>query len=264
MKNKITSQLAKIKTEKRIGLMTHVVAGCPSMAFCEKTIEIMGRYADFIEIQLPFSDPVADGPVMMRANEIALENKTKIRDAFLLAARVAKKVSVPLFFMGYFNTVFKMGVEKFCAEAAKAGISGVIFPDIPFDEALEERFLQGAKKHGLAFIQVVSENTTNARLKLLAKYAEGLVYCTARLGITGTHAKASENLSKYLGNVKKITKTALAVGFGVSSKADMQKIAGEAEVAVIGSAVMKIALDETFSPAERLKKIEGFLRELNC
>ncbi len=260
---KITEQLEKISKEKRTGLMTHVVAGCPEMTMTEEIIKIMAENgADFVEIQIPFSDPVADGPVMMEANEIALANGTKVADAFKLAEKMSKKVDIPLLFMGYFNNVYKMGVKKFCKTAKKAGISGVIFPDIPFDEAKKEGFLEEIRKNGLDFIQVVSETTSVERLKEISKTASGLVYCTARLGITGLHAKASDNLAGYLKRVKKYVKLPLAVGFGISSKQDIQNIAKNADIAVIGSAIMRISLDKKLSNKQKLKKIEEFLRKL--
>lgn len=260
---KIIQQLEKIKQENRTGLMTHVVAGCPTMPMTEKIIEQMAKSgADFIEIQIPFSDPVADGPVMMEANEIALQNKTKVKDAFTLAKKMIQKIDIPLLFMGYFNNVYKMGVEKFCEEARKAGISGLIFPDIPFDEAKNEHFLKAIQKNDLAFIQVVSEITSEKRLKKIKKTAQGFIYCTARLGITGLHAKSSNNLGDYLEKVRKNIGLPLAVGFGISSKEDVQKIAPYAEIAVIGSAIMKITLDKKLAGAQKLKQINEFIKKI--
>lgn len=145
--NKIDQQLSEIKKEKRMGLMTHVVVGYPNL---EETVSIVKTMAtagvDFVELQIPFSDPLADGPTIMRACEAALANGTKVKDAFAIMKELSQQVSIPLLFMSYYNIVFRYGVEKFCRDAKKAGASGLIVPDMPIDEESYEHFYRSAQK----------------------------------------------------------------------------------------------------------------------
>jgi tryptophan synthase alpha subunit len=145
--NKIDQRLEILKQQKRLGLMTHVVVGYPSLESTEKIVHLMAEEkVDFIELQIPFSDPLADGPTIMRACEQSLERGTKVKDAFLLAKKMSLSVDTPLLFMAYYNTVFKYGVEKFCQDAKGAGISGLIVPDMPLEEEEGEKFGQTCLK----------------------------------------------------------------------------------------------------------------------
>jgi len=159
---KITDTLNRLKKEKKIGIMTHIIASCPSLVMSEKIANTMIKNGvDFIELQIPFSDPVADGPVMMKGNEIALKNKTKVNDVFELANKLTKTTNIPIIFVGYYNTMFQIGVDKFCARAKNAGISGILFPDIPIDEQINENYIKSCKKHNIAVIEFVSETSKN-------------------------------------------------------------------------------------------------------
>src|SRR5258708_193254 len=139
--NLIDQKLQEIKRNKKIGLMTHVVVGYPSL---EETVSIVKTMADagvdFIELQIPFSDPLADGPTIMQACEKALENGTRVKDAFAVMRQLSREVGIRLLFMTYYNIVFRYGVEKFCKDAKDAGAAGLIVPDMPIDEEAEEHF----------------------------------------------------------------------------------------------------------------------------
>src|SRR3989338_6112419 len=155
--NNITTQLKKLKDQNRVGLMTHVVVGYPSI---EATIPLIKTLADagsdFIELQIPFSDPIADGPTIMKACDTALKNGVTVYDCLQVIKRASKVVPVPLLFMGYYNTVLQYGVEKFCHDASKAGASGLIIPDLPPDEEKHEHFIENSKKYYLYQIRVVT------------------------------------------------------------------------------------------------------------
>src|SRR5579872_5845005 len=184
--NDLDKKLAEIKANKKIGLMTHVVVGYPSLKETIALVKLMEKCGvDIVELQIPFSDPLADGPTIMHACEKALENGTKVKDAFMVVKNLNSHVKIPLLFMCYYNTVFQYGIEKFCKDAQGVGISGLIVPDMPLDEEKEEHFYAYAKKYGLHTIQVVSPASTNSRLKKIPQIANGFVYCTAHQGITG-------------------------------------------------------------------------------
>lgn len=239
--NLIDQQLQKIKSEKRLGLMTHVVVGYPSLDLIESLVKVMEKSGvDFMELQIPFSDPLADGPTIMRACEQALNSGVKVKDAFVLADKLSNQVRIPLLFMAYYNTVFKYGPKKFCQDANRVGISGLIVPDIPLDEENEEHFIKYCKEAGLKNIRVVSPASTVERLQKNAQVGDGFVYATARQGITGTDKQLDPEIISFLESVRKIFKTPIAVGFGISSRERIKLIEPYADIAVIGSAIINV------------------------
>lgn len=244
-----------------MGLMTHVVVGYPDLKTTENVVKTMASSGvDFIELQIPFSDPLADGPTIMKACEASLNNGTKVKDAFTLMSKLSKEINIPLIFMGYFNTVFKYGVEKFCADAKAAGASGLIIPDIPLEEEGEEHFIEYARKYDLYPVRVVSPASTDDRLKKNAAVAGGFVYCMARQGITGAQKDLDPQLVEYLERVKKYFNVPLAVGFGISNKKHIDALKGHADIAIIGSAIINLINNSNKPDIE--KNVTHFLREL--
>lgn len=239
--NLIDKQLAEIKKENRLGLMTHVVVGYPSLEITESLVKVMENSgADFVELQIPFSDPLADGPTIMKACEKALENGVKVKDAFELAARLYKQIKIPILFMAYYNTVFKYGTRRFCQDAKRVGISGLIIPDIPLEEELWEHFIKYCREAGLKNIRIVSPVSTEERLKKNAQVADGFIYCTARQGITGAQKKLDPNVTAFLKNVRRYFKIPLAVGFGIAGKERVNLIRNYTDIIVIGSAIIDV------------------------
>lgn len=258
--NKIDQQLEKIKNEKRMGLMTHVVVGYPSMDETEKLVELMANTGvDMVEMQIPFSDPLADGPTIMKTCEMSLENGAKVKDAFVLAKKLSQKVSIPLLFMAYFNNVFKYGTRKFCLDAKEAGISGLIVPDMPLEEEDKEHFIKYCKEFDLHHIRVISPASTYERLRKNSKVANGFVYATARQGITGAKSSLDSQLVSFLKKVKSEFKVPVAVGFGISKKEHINALKDYADVAIVGSALIDII---NSSRQNYLKSVELFLKEL--
>jgi len=255
--SKIDQQFKKINKENRIGLMTHIVLGYPSFQENIETVKLMEKGGvDFIELQLPFSDPVADGPTMMKANTKSLEYGTKIKKCFQIAKKITNESSIPILFMTYLNIAFQYGVKKFVVDATKAGIVGSILPDLPFEEA--DEYVELCKKKSINPIFVVSPNTSAIRMKQLKKDASGFVYCTTRTGVTGVQKTVPSDVKAYLRQVKNITKLPIAVGFGIAKKAHVQALKGVADCAVIGSALMK-RVHEGKTKKERLRAIKTFL-----
>ena len=239
--NKIEQQLAEIKKRKRIGLMAHVVVGYPTLQETIATVKTMASVGvDFVELQIPFSDPLADGPTIMKACEASLANGTKVSDAFAVMRKLTTEVSIPLLFMAYYNTVFHYGVEKFCRDAQAAGASGLIIPDMPIDEEKYEHFYAFAKKYQLTVIHVVSPASTPERLKKNAAIAKGFVYCTARQGTTGAKEQLPDELASFLQRVKSVFAIPVAVGFGIAKRQHLEILQKHADVAVVGSAVIDV------------------------
>lgn len=258
--NNISLRLDKLKIEKKLGFMTHVVVGYPDLAGTEKLVSMMDKLGiDFIELQIPFSDPLADGPTIMKACEDSLRSGTKVKDAFDLARKLSPKISAPLLFMAYYNTVFKYGTEKFCKDAKASGIYGLIVPDMPIEENQSEGFFEACEKNGLIHIHVISPASNKKRLLINKKVARGFIYVTARQGITDAKKGLDPKITQYLKEVKSVFDIPLAVGFGISSRERVNMIKEYADIAVVGSAVLDIINE---NPKDYLKKVESFLEEL--
>ncbi|MEI6532442.1 MAG: tryptophan synthase subunit alpha [Candidatus Roizmanbacteria bacterium] len=256
--NKIDTQLEFIKKNKKIGIMTHVILGYPNIQSSKDIIDIMVQGgSDFIEMQIPFSDPIADGSTIMQASDISLRNGTRVRDAFIVAQEVTQKYSIPFLFMGYFNTVLNYGIEKFCNDASIAGISGVIIPDIPPDEESYEHFYSICEKYNLYVIRLLSPSSTEERIKLNAISAKGFMYCISRHGVTGSQNNLDNSLEDYIGRVKKHISIPIAVGFGISKREHIQELIGKVDIAVIGSALINI-----YNKNKSLIELKTFLEEI--
>lgn len=271
--NNIDQQIVKIKSEKRIGIMTHVVVGYPSLGETVSLVKLMEKSrVDFVELQIPFSDPLADGPTIMKACEASLKNGTKVKDAFEIAKKLFKEVKIPLLFMAYYNTVFKYGTKKFCQDAKKAGISGLIVPDMPIEEEDQEHFMKYCIDAGLHHVRVISPSSTDERLAKNSKIANGFVYFTARQGITGAKNTLDPALISNLKKVRQIFKVPVAVGFGISKKEHIQAIKPHVDIAIVGSAIIDIinTAPIKFVPIKSgsgsgkgyQKEVEYFLKEL--
>lgn len=239
--NLIDKQIKKIKKEKRLGLMIHIVIGYPSLRntiFIAKAMEKAG--VDFIELQIPFSDPLVDGPTIMKACEESLKKGTKVKDALDIMRILSKETSIPILFMGYYNNIFKYGVKKFCSDAKKAGATGLIVPDIPIEEEHVEHFIEYCKMNELCNIRVISPVSTIERIRKNTAIANGFIYCTARQGVTGVQKNLNPNLIAYLKKIRPQFNIPIAVGFGISNKEHLDMLAPYADIAVVGSALIDV------------------------
>lgn len=246
--------------------MTHIVAGYPTMDECEQIAKTMiDSEVAYLEIQIPFSDPNADGPTIMQANQIALDNGTTPNDAFDLMRRLKaykeeNQLKTELLFMTYFNILYSYGVEKFCLDAKEAGAWGLIVPDIPFDEDAYEGYLANCEKHRLNPIQIISPITPDERLKEINEVAKGFVYCVSRKGTTGVQQELSPELMGYIENVKRLVNVPLAVGFGISRRGHVESVLKYADLAVIGSQI--INLYNASNDDKKLSSVSQFLEQV--
>lgn len=245
-------------------LMTHVVAGFPDLEKSKEIVRMMDASgADVIEIQIPFSDPVADGPTMQKCNELALERGFRVTSAFAMAKELSAEIKAPLLFMTYYNIVFKYGVEKFCAAAQASGVRGLIVPDMPVDEEPHEHLLDKCKKYGLDWIPVVSPLTSEVRIKQLANHAGGFWYLVSRTGVTGVTDTFSDETKEQITNIKKYSKLPIAMAFGVSKPDHIRRIGQIAEMAVVGSYIQNIFLHDAIDFKDRLHEAMDKLMELD-
>jgi tryptophan synthase alpha chain len=237
MENRIDLAL---KEAKDIQLMTHVVAGYPSLEANEELIRLMARCGvKLIEIQIPFTDPLADGPTIMRANQAALDAGITPDHCFDLCARLSTELDVAFMFMTYANIPFAMGLGNFLDRAAASGASGLILPDLPWDEA-DGDYAEEARRRGLHPVMVISPDTPETRLQSILKRAAGLLYTTLKVGITGAGATMDQAGVDYVRNLKAKAGLPIAAGFGISSPEHVRMLSGLADAAVIGSHIINL------------------------
>ena len=238
MENNIDKAL---KGATGIQLMTHVVAGYPNLDVNADLIRLMAkRGVRLVEIQIPFTDPLADGPTIMRANQAALNSGITPRHCFELCTALSKELpDVGFMFMTYANIPFALGLDRFLDQAKASGASGLILPDLSWDEA-DGDYAEAARGKGLHPIMVISPDTEGRRLDSVLKRASGLLYTTLKVGITGAGASLDQTGVDYVRNLKKKANLPIAAGFGISSPEHVRMLDGLADVAVIGSHIINL------------------------
>lgn len=235
----LESEIRNRRQKKNILLMTHIVLGYPSFEVNRAVIgQMVDNGVDIIEMQIPFSEPVADGPTIARANQQALEAGTRVRQCLDFAAEVSAAYSIPFLFMTYYNILFRFGEADFCARARSCGIKGLIVPDLPPEEG--GGYLSLMRGQGLAPIQIFAPTSTEERMKELAAAAEGFIYCVARRGVTGQKTDFDQEFNAYMSRCRRATNLPLAVGFGIRGREDVDYLVGKADIAVIGTETIRL------------------------
>jgi len=234
----LTDYLRERRARKPVLVMTHVVCGYPSFEANWRELEIMAEFdVDLVELQFPFSEPSADGPLFVKANQESLARGTTVDQCLEFMSRAAAHFPFRLLMMGYYNTAFKMGHRTFVDRLIEAGACGFILPDLPVEEAGELHAL--AAEDELAPIMLMTPTNSDERLALLARAARGFVYAVARRGVTGSSTRMDEELAAFIRRCRAVTDLPLGVGFGVSSREDLAFIARHADIAIIGTAALR-------------------------
>jgi tryptophan synthase alpha chain len=224
--------------KKEILLMTHIVVGYPTFDDAFQMIETMVKAGvDLMELQIPFSEPIADGPVILHANQKALSKGATVQKCMEFAEKAATAFEIPFLFMSYYNILFKYGVQRFAGAMAEIGLKGAIVPDLPPEEGRE--YLGAMEKHHLSPIFIFSPTTSDDRMKYLDSFGKGFIYCVARKGVTGVETDFSGQLEQYLSRCRTATGLPLALGFGVKDSNDIDFLKGKADIAVIGSETIR-------------------------
>ena len=235
----LESYLKNRLEKKEILLMTHIVLGYPTFEDSFKIIESMVKAGvDLMELQIPFSEPIADGSVILHANQKSLSSGTTVQKCIDFAQKITGTFNVPFLFMSYYNILFKYGVDRFAGAMSESGLQGAIVPDLPPEEG--EEYLKAMEKYNLAPVFIFSPTTPYERMKYLASFGKGFIYCVARKGVTGVDTDFSKQLKKYLDRCRKATDLPLALGFGVKEKKDVDFLKGKADIAVVGSQTIRI------------------------
>src|ERR1700733_2297630 len=243
-----------IEFKKRPGIVAYLTAGDPDLATTREIgLAAIDNGADVIELGVPFSDPLADGPVIERASQRAVARGTTLTQVLGLAAELRKaRPSAGLVIFSYLNPVVRMGMKAFCAKAAKAGVDGVLLTDMIVEEAGE--YLEAMRECGLAPVFLAAPTSPDTRLKAIAEVSQGFVYAISRVGITGTQQTVAGDASELVGRLRKFTKLPIAVGFGISNAEHVKAVGEFADAAVIGSALVGL-IEKT--PTEEAANVVG-------
>lgn len=258
--NRLDRTFAQLKASGEKALIAYLMAGDPSLTETEQLVLALEQAgADIVELGVPFSDPIADGPVIQQAAERALRNGTSLKQVLATVASLRQRTHMPLVLMLYYNSIHAMGLETFCQAAGQAGVDGLIVPDMPPDEAGS---LKGpAAAAGLRLIFLLAPTSTAARRTYVAKESRGFLYYVSITGITGAKIQNMPEVGANVQKIRKATKTPVAVGFGVSTPEDAAQVAALADGVIVGSAIVKQIAAHQEQP-DMVSTVAGFVGSL--
>jgi tryptophan synthase alpha chain len=260
MPSRIAAAFERIRAEKRTGLVTYVTAGDPDVVRSADILYALDRAgADVLEVGIPFSEPLADGPVIQRATERALAAGATASGVLDLVTRVRSTVKAPIVLFTYANPVLRMGIDAFGDRAREAGVDGVLVLDLPIEEA--GGFRDAMATRGIDMIFLLSPTTTDARMKHAAKLGRGFLYGISRLGVTGARDTVADGAQALAARMRAATSLPIALGFGISSPEHVRQIGAFADAAVVGSGLVGVIAEAGKSP-ELIERVESYVRWL--
>ena len=241
--------------------MPYLCAGDPTPELTAKlllTLEAAG--ADLIELGVPFSDPIADGPTVQRASERALTHNISLQQILEMVTTLRTQTDIPIALMSYYNPIFRMGEAAFCKAVQEAGVDGVIVPDLPPEQA--QQLLEIAPRYNLATIFLVAPTSPPERMKLIASVSTGFIYCVSVTGVTGARAMLSDEIAPMITELRKHTDKPISVGFGVSTPEQAKQVVDIADGAIIGSAIINVVEENMDDEAKLLAAVKQFASDL--
>lgn len=251
-----------IKTATELAFMPFITAGYPSIEITKEIIHLFDKkHVTAIELGIPFSDPLADGPVIQEAANYAIKNGANLDKIFEMLKDIKEDVSTPIIIFTYLNPIICYGMENFISKIADLGTKGVIVPDLPFDEAKE--FNEICKKHNINNIPLIAPTSKEKRIEEISKQAQGFIYLVSSTGVTGVRESFSSLIGNVLQQIKKHTQTPVCIGFGISKKEQLTEIKElNADGYIIGSAITKLIKANIDNKNAILKSIENFTNEM--
>jgi tryptophan synthase alpha chain len=256
--NRIDSKFEELRANGSKGFIPFVTAGDPDL---ETSLSIILKLAelgaDVIELGVPFSDPMADGPTIQRSSDRALKGGSTLGGVIELVARFRRSSDVPVVVFSYFNPVMRFGIDEFCIQAAEAGVDGLLLTDVIEGEAAE--ISERLKSSGMGLISLVAPTTTDARLEKICSHARGFIYAVSRAGVTGARSEPSTAAEDLVDRTRRFTNLPIAVGFGVSTREQVAEVWGYADAAVVGSAIVS---EIEKHPGQEVEAVERFVKQL--
>jgi len=257
--NRIDKLFRRLKKQRKKAFIVYVTAGYPSMPATEKLLPVLEKSgADLVELGIPFSDPLADGPTIQRSSHEALLKGATVSAILKMVRRAREKVTLPLVFMTYYNPILKYGLKKFIIDSKKAGVDGVIVPDLPPDEA--GPFISFAKGMSFDTIFLAAPTSTRKRLEKIAKKSTGFIYYVSLTGVTGARKRLPKDIVSHVRELKKITQKPVCVGFGISTPIQARRISRLADGIIVGSALIKVV--EKSGRGDIYKKAKAYVRRM--
>lgn len=258
--SRLDKKFIELKKDNKKAFIAYVCTGDPDLDFTKKVVLGFDKIGvDIVELGIPFSDPIADGPTIQRASERALKNKVTLSKAFTLVRELRKKSEIPLVFMSYFNPMFRYGLKSFVKEAASSGLDGVIMADLPFEESETLSRITGSS--GIVNIPLVAPTTEVDRLKKILRAAQGFIYYVSLTGITGARKGLSSELIQNLKFIKSLTDKPICVGFGISKPFQIRRIKAFCDGVIVGSAIIDV-IEKSLNKKDLLKKVLYFTKSL--
>lgn len=260
MSSRLTETFARLRADKRPGLVTYTTAGDPDLPRSAEILKALDRAgADVLEVGVPFSDPLADGPVIQRATERAIAAGGSLRASLAMIAKVRPAVKAPIVIFSYANPMLRLGLDAFARQAADAGVDGVLALDLPIEEA--GRFRETLATAGIDTIFLLSPTTTEARIKTAAALGSGFLYGISRLGVTGARAQVAAGAQEMVRRIRAHTAMPVALGFGISSPEQVAEVCAYADAAVVGSALVSVIAEAGGSP-DLIGRVENYVQWL--
>jgi tryptophan synthase alpha chain len=258
--NRIDKRFRELRERGRKALVVFITAGYPDLAATRRMILEFDRIGvDCVELGIPFSDPMADGPVIQESSQAALKKGVTLEKVFALVKDVRRKSGIPICFMSYYNPVYAFGEERFFKAAKSCGVDGVIIPDLAFEETAG--FSRAGRRAGVKTIFFVSPTTTPARAKKICRMSSGFIYYISLAGVTGERAVLPKELAEGVKKVKRLTDTPVCVGFGVSSRAQVKAVSRFSDGVIVGSAVVR-AVRENRGNKDLAVRVSALVRNL--
>ncbi len=258
--NRIDLKFKELKEQNKKAFIVFITAGYPNLDITRKLIlEFSKVGVDIIELGIPFSDPLADGPIIQESSQAALRRRTNLRDVFNLVKNIRRHSNIPICFMSYYNPIFCFGQKEFIKKASFAGVDGVIIPDLPPEEG--QQFSRLADKANLDTIFFVSPTTSKKRMQFILKVSKGFIYYVSLTGVTGIRRSLPADLSEHIKLVKRHTQKPVCVGFGVSTHKQVEQIQEFSDGVIVGSAVIK-KIKENIGKPGLVKRVAKFVAGL--
>ena len=259
--NRLQRKMASLKDCGKKAFIAYITAGYPDLRATERLVEVIIKNgADCVELGMPFSDPIADGPTIQRASFRALQRGITVKKFLALAAAIRKKTDIPLVMMTYYNPIFHYGLDKFALEAQKAGLDGVIVPDLPPEEAGELH--RRLKRREISQIFLISPVTKESRIKKIVRMCSGFVYYVSLTGVTGARTVLPRRIAGQLNTIKRYTTLPVCVGFGVSTPEQVKQLSAAADGVIVGSAIIA-RIEKHLKTRSMYAKIGSYIGRMN-
>jgi len=258
--NRIDKKFEELKRTGKKALIVYIAAGDPNITITKRLVmEFENRGVDIVELGVPFSDPLADGPTIQAASQRALKHNICLKDIFRAVRSLRKTVRIPFVLMTYYNPVLQYGVKKFISDAKDSGVDGVIVPDLPHEES--DELLSYAKKEDFSLVQFAAPTSTDDRLKAVSRKAGGFIYYVSITGVTGARSKLEHDVKENVRRIKRFTRKPVCVGFGVSTPEQARYISRVADGVIVGSAVIRV-IEKYIGKRGLIKEVGKFVHSL--